>query len=378
MLASFVNRLTVEGLYFLALGRGFLRYRNPRRRRANGDRKAFNEQAWREAAVALGASWQPLGSGIAQITRNGARTRVVDNMCALDDPVTLAVLHDKPLTHRILAAQGLSVPRHCCFSLRDMAPARSFLKSMARRCVVKPAVGTGGGAGVATGIVTDWQLARAAAAAAIYSDELMIEEQIDGENYRLLYLDGELIDAYARRRPAVVADGRSTVAALVHGANQERLVSGTGVSQSQLTVDMDMRRTLAAQGLSLGSVPPKGSRVTLKTAVNENCGQDNSTVLDRLCRSVVEDGSRAVGALGARWAGIDLVTRDPGVPLAEAGGVILEVNGTPNLYFHYHKEDGCFPSAFHALRRLLGADDVPDPAPVGRGSAAPQPEPSNV
>jgi len=370
--------MTVEGLYFLALGRGFLRYRNPRRRRADGHRKAFNEQAWREAAVALGASWQPLGSGIAQITLNGVRTRVVDNRCALDDPVTLTVLHDKPLTHRILQAQGLSVPRHLSFSLKDLAPAKTFLRSMGRECVVKPAAGTGGGAGVSTGIRTGWQLARAAAAAAIYCDDLMIEEQIEGDNYRLLYLDGELIDAYARRRPAVTADGRSTVAALVRQANEQRLKSGAGVSQSQLTFDMDMRRTLAKQGLSLRSVPPRGTTVTLKTAVNENCAQDNSTVTGRLCRSVIEDGSRAVCALGTRFAGIDLVTPDPGIPLAEAGGVILEVNGTPNLYFHYHKADGCFPSAVHALRRLLLADDAPEAVPTKRDSDVQQEEATNV
>ena len=309
---------------------------------------------------------------------NGVRTRVVDNMCALDDPVTLAVLHDKPLTHRILQAQGLSVPRHLAFSLKDLAPSKAFLKSMERECVVKPATGTGGGAGVTTGIRTRWQLARAAAAAAVYSDDLIIEEQIEGDNYRLLYLDGELIDAYARRRPALAADGRSAVAALVRQANEHRLKEGAGVSQGQLTLDMDMRRTLAKQGLSLRSVPPAGTTVTLKTAVNENSAGDNSTVMDRLCESVVENGSRAVRALGTRFAGIDLVTRDPGIPLAESGGVILEVNGTPNLYFHYHKADGCFPSAVHALRRLLLTGDGPALAPIQPRFSVKEEEPANV
>src|SRR4051812_38695975 len=94
------HRFTTEGLYFLALARGFLRHRNPRRRAAGGHRRAFNEQAWREAAASLGASWRPLGSGIFEISRGdggAVRTRVTDNISAIDDPVTLAVLHDKPL-----------------------------------------------------------------------------------------------------------------------------------------------------------------------------------------------------------------------------------------------------------------------------------------
>ena len=349
-----LSRAVLEGLHFVALGKGFLRYRNPRRRRAGGSRKAFNEQAWREAAASLGASWQPLGSGFCEIVSGDVRTRVFDNVSAIDDPVTLGILHDKPLTHRILSREGLSVPRHAVFTLKDLRPAAEFLAAAGgTECVVKPATGTGGGAGVATGIRTRWQLARAAAAAAVYSDQLLIEEQIEGDNYRLLYLDGELLDAYVRKFPAVVADGRSTVAALVRRANEQRLARGAGVSQALLTVDLDMRRTLAKQGLSLRSVPEAGTNVRLKTAVNENAGSDNTTVTDLLCPSVVADGSRAARALGARFIGIDLVTRDPTVPLAEAGGVILEANGTPNLYFHYHKQDASFPAAVHALARLL-------------------------
>src|SRR4029079_78555 len=150
------------------------------------------------------------------------------------------------------------------------------------------AAGGGGGAGGAPGIRTNWQLARAAAAAAVYSDSLLIEEQVEGDNYRLLYLDGELLDAYVRKHPSVLGDGKSSVAVLVRAANEERLVKVTGVSQQLLTVDMDMKRTLARQGMSLRSVPAAGQRVTIKTAINENSGSDNSTVTKQLCRSIVE------------------------------------------------------------------------------------------
>jgi cyanophycin synthetase len=356
MSSSFCNnRLVLEALHFIALGKGFLRYRNPRRKRAGGNRKAFNEQAWREAAASLGASWRPLGSGFCEIELDGVRTRVTDNMSAIDDPVTLGILHDKPLTHRILSDARVSVPKHVAFKLDDLRPAMAFLKSTSAYCVVKPAAGTGGGAGVATGIRTNWQLARAAAAAAVYSDSLLIEEQVEGDNYRLLYLDGELLDGYVRKHPSVIGDGKSSVAALVGAANEERLAKVTGVSQQLLTVDMDMKRTLARQGLSLRSVPVAGQRVTIKTAINENSGSDNTTVTKQLCRSIVEDGSRAAKALGARFAGIDIVANDITIPLAESGGVVLEVNGTPNLYFHYHKADGSMPVAVHAMRRLLAA-----------------------
>ncbi|HEY8665806.1 MAG TPA: hypothetical protein VIL86_04030 [Tepidisphaeraceae bacterium] len=347
------NRLTLRALWFVAMGKAFLRYKNPRRRAAGRHHEAFYVRTWHEAAAEIGASCRQLDGSIHEIELDGVRTLVTENVTAIDDPVMLLVLHDKPLTHRILQAEGLSVPKHAAFGLGDLQAALQFLQQTDRDCVVKPANGTGGGRGVTTGIRTRWQLACAAAAAACYSDELMIEEQIEGTNYRLLYLDGQLLDSFSRKPPAVAGDGASSIAALVRKHNDERLKSGSGMSQVLLSVDLDMRRTLARQGLSLRSVPPAGREITLKTVINENCGADNTTATKVLHPSIIEDGARAARALGARFAGVDMVIDDPTVPLAESGGVILEVNGTPNLYYHYNKKDGAFPVAVHLLRRLL-------------------------
>lgn len=128
------------------------------------------------------------------------------------------------------------------------------------------------------------------------------------------------------------------------------------MSQVLLTIDLDMRRTLARQGLSLRSVPAAGKTVTVKAVVNENCGVDNSTVTHLLHPSIIEDGRRVAATMRARFIGIDIVMRDPTVPLRESGGVILEVNGTPNLYYHYNKQDGACPVAVDLLRRLLIED----------------------
>jgi len=353
MTSPWINRHVLRLLNAAALTKAFARYRNPRRRAIGRHQTAFYHRVWREAAAELGAAYRTLGSDIAEIELDGVRTRVCENTCAIDDPVTLAVLSDKHLTYEILAQERLPTPAHATFTLADMAPALAFLKSSADPCVVKPASGTGGGRGITTGILRPSHLARAAAAAAVYCDRLLIERQIPGDNYRLLYLDGQPLDAFARRHPSVAGDGRSTVARLVRAANDDRLRKGSGRSQVLLSEDLDMRRTLAAHGLSLRSVPPAGSNVTLKTVVNENDGADNVTATDLLCSEILEDCSRAVRALDVRLAGVDVITPNPTVPLRQAGGVILEVNAPPNFYYHYHKRDGAFPVAVHVLKRLL-------------------------
>ena len=345
--------LALRALHAFAMGRAFLRFGSPRRRTADRHRVAFYDRAWRDAAEELGARWEPVGAGVSEIALGEFRTRVIENTCAIDDPVTLAVLADKPLTYRILREEAVPVPPHETFTLGTIARGTEFLRQAKSDCVVKPASGTGGGRGVTTGIRTAWQLARAAAAAAVYGDDLLIERQVRGDNYRLLYLDGELVDAFVRRPPGVTGDGTSTVARLVREANDERLRRGAGVSQVLLSVDLDMRRTLANQGLSLRSVPPRGQAVILKTVVNENDAADNADANTQLCASIVEECARAVRALRVRLAGVDVITPDPSLPLREAGGVVLEVNAPPNFYYHYHKRGGAYPVASHVLRRLL-------------------------
>jgi cyanophycin synthetase len=339
----------------------FVRRQNAGRSAADRRLTEFYARVWREAAQDLGASIEALGLGTFEIRLGDQRTRVLHNSTAVDDLATHCVVRTKPVVYRLLEENGLPVPRHRAFTLADLGAAADFLDGAGRDCVVKPAAGTGGGQAVTTGVRTRWQLARAAWAACAPGGSAVIEEQAEGRNYRLLYLDGRLLDAVVRHPPAVTGDGTSTVYRLVQQANADRLRGQAEVSHSLLTVDLDMRRTLARQGLSLRSVPPRGAEVVLKTVINENRGADNVTATDLLCKAVVADGARAAAVAGVRLAGVDVVTPDPGVPLKEAGGIILEVNSPPGYFWHYRKRDGAFPVAVHVLRCLFG---VGRPSPL--------------
>jgi cyanophycin synthetase len=166
-----------------------------------------------------------------------------------------------------------------------------------------------------------------------------------------------LLDAVVQKPPTVKGDGRSPIRSLVRQANIRRLEKGACVSQGLLSVDPDMRQTLAAQGLKLSSVPRAGQTVVLKTAINENAGADNRTATPMLCQSILDEGALAARVVGVRLAGVDVITTNPSVPLRESGGAIIEVNTTPGFYWHYQKADGQFPVAFHVLQFMIGRDD---------------------
>src|SRR5881227_720574 len=129
MMSLWCTRPVLESLYLLALVNAYTRRRDPRRRRAGRHLDAFYERTWREAAGRIGAAHRPLGRGIADIELGEARVRTFENVCSIDDPVTLAIASDKALTYRLLDESGLPTPRHAAFTPATIGRALDFLRS---------------------------------------------------------------------------------------------------------------------------------------------------------------------------------------------------------------------------------------------------------
>jgi cyanophycin synthetase len=350
---SVICRPSVAKLFYVGyrLKEAF-RVRRSDTRLALEHRSNFYTELWRDAASRLGASVEVLGNEVLEIRLGHVCTRVQQNTTAIDHIIDVAVTVNKPLVHRLLAKHQLRTPAYCEFTLNEIAKAGAFVESSASKCVVKPANG-GGGRGVTTGVTGTFDLIRAAASAAVYGQDLMVEQHVTGDVYRLLYFDGVLMDAVLRKPSAMIADGKSTVRELIRLENEARLNAGPKLAHALIVIDMDVRRTLANQGLTLSAVPTEGLVITLKTVINDNSQRDNFKATHLLCKSIIEDGAAAAAAVGVRLAGIDVITPNPNVPLAESGGVILEVNTTPSYHHHYHKRDGSYPVAVHLLPFLL-------------------------
>ena len=309
-------------------------------------RDAFYDRVWREAADELGASCVDLGDGFLEISTEGRRVRICRNMTPLDDAVTLRIAGMKPLAYRLLASAGVAVPRHAELAARDLDAALRFLEAADGPVVVKPASDTGAGRGVSTGIRSRSGLVTAMARAGAFGSRVLLERQHGGDNYRLLYLDGALIDAVVRHPPAVSGDGRRSVRELVAAENRLRLAEGAARAQVPVTIDAEMRATLASCGLSLRSRPPRGARVVLKRVINDNRADENEAALERVGPDLAETGRRAAAAIGARLAGVDAI-------LDQAGHVVIDVNTTPGYYYHYHRRGAPAMVVPVILRRAL-------------------------
>ena len=351
---------------------------SPSARAVQARRDAFHQQLWLSAADRLGMRAGATGGSAVTVQLPDRPFSISRGGSTIEDAAALERAGDKERTARALAAHGIPVPEQLVTSLARLDEVEPFLARHGT-VVVKPARDTSAGRGVTTSVRDAATLRTAAIAAAAagsragrtsrsgsvigrllakYRDladvPLLVEQQVPGANYRLLYLDGELIDAVRRATPTVVGDGHSTVRGLVLRSGVDREASPVERGGLVVTVDEDMRLTLAGQGLTLGSVPAAGAVVTLKTAVNEGAIGDQQPAWPQLCADVVEQGAQAARLVGGRLVGVDVITSDPSMSLAAAGGVVLEVNTTPGLVYHYHGNPGGVDVATVVLARLAG------------------------
>jgi len=298
-------------------------------------RDSYFKKLWMQAAQNVGAEYKDMGFGFAGISRNGLTTFVRESNVMLDDKLTLDIMGNKALVYKLLAGNGYSIPKHRRFSLNDLSACEAFFESHNGAVVVKPGRGTGGGRGVTTGVNSLKALRKAFRYAARYDSELLVEEQLEGHSYRLLYLDGKFIDAVRRDPPVIIGDGRSTIRKLVSLENKKRLSGDPVTALSPLKIDRDCQNKLRQLGLRPGSRLKAGQVVALKRAVNENCSLKNYSVRDQVHPQTVQAGERLARDFGVKFAGLDVICKDISKPLETANGTFGEVNTTPGIHHHY-------------------------------------------
>jgi hypothetical protein len=351
------RRLLVKGDLLFAVGLrdgAALRSVNARLAELRANRIRVYNGLWSDAARELGADVEDLGSGVLELRSATTVARVREEIVELDDPKAAERSFDKPLVHGLLRRAQVPVPDHLEVSPRDGPAARAFLTG--GPCVVKPARDTGVGAGVTGGVETPRQLRRALLGAAAWGGGTLLERQIEGQVYRLLLLDGELLDVIRRRPPHVKGDGRASISGLISAENHRRLEAHGGAGLWFLRVDYDSIFELARAGLSPKSVPGRGDSVVVKTTTSQNSSEENDTVRAGVSPQLVAECARAARAVGLRLAGIDVVAPALDRSLGESGGAVIEVNAQPGLHHHYLVADpeAATRVAVPILRTLLG------------------------
>jgi cyanophycin synthetase len=299
----------------------------------------FLSSYWPEVAQCAGARYENLGDGFHRLSRGGSWTLAYKGDVMLDSNVALQMAGNKPLMYRLMEEWGLScIPRYRLVDPDDVSAALKMLGE--GMLVAKPAADTGGGRGVTTHIATAKQLRAAISIARRYASRVLIEEHVDANCFRLLYLNGEIIDAIWRKRPCVTGDGIKTIDALVDDENALRIQASGQRGISLIAKDAEYRNHLQHIGLSGSSVPAGGERLTVKNVVNQNSALENERVNDRVHPTIVAQCADICRHAKLVFAGVDLLIDDIARPWNSQRAIVNEVNTTPGLHHHVLVDSG--------------------------------------
>lgn len=243
------------------------------------------------------------------------------------------IAYDKSVTSRLLRDSGLPVPRQ--FVVRTENELAEAVKQIGFPLVVKGSVGAQGYS-VTTRILSEEELRRAIKKVQQFKRDVLIEQQIEGDDYRLTVVGGRLVAAARRVSARVIGDGQHSIRELIDIENSRRRSLGAIADWLvPLTINDDANVMLKRQGYTEDSVPCADDIVFLRRMPNLTQGGLSEDVTDIVHPEIASTIERAVRIVGSDMAGVDFITTDITRPLSETNGAILEVNSWPGLRPHY-------------------------------------------
>ena len=245
---------------------------------------------------------------------------------------------DKEICRALL--KSMMVPVADGAAIGSLDELKQVIDSLGFPLVIKPANGNQG-RGVTTDITTFEQAEEAFRFASTIFERVIVERNIPGFDYRLLMIDGKLAAA-AKRTPAhVVGDGKSTVQQLIDEVNSDPN-RGDGHEKVLTKIQAGPEATfiLSRKNHTLETVLKLNEIQYLDYAANLSKGGTAEDVTDHVHPDVVKTAARVSIITGLDICGIDFMAPTLKRPLAETGGVVLEVNAAPGFRMHLAPSKG--------------------------------------
>lgn len=245
---------------------------------------------------------------------------------------------DKYMTYKMMEEMGVPVPKR--ITTTNINDALTFYHEIQKPLVIKPSKGYRGKR-VNVNLDSEEKIIKAFFWAKTYNDEVIVQEFIKGNTYRILVIDGKFAAAVQLIAPFVVGDGQKTIKELIDELNaQPEREWGDKGKLSKIEIDEDTLKILDIKGYQLSSVLEKDKKLYLKNSGNMRLGATSVDVTEKVNKHTIFVCERISKNLNLDVTGIDIITDDISVSLHENGGRIIEVNAAPDFRMHINPTIG--------------------------------------
>ncbi|PIR55230.1 glutamate--cysteine ligase [Candidatus Peregrinibacteria bacterium CG10_big_fil_rev_8_21_14_0_10_36_19] len=248
-----------------------------------------------------------------------------------DSYISYLLMEDKQISKIILNENKISVPAGGLYNTIESA-LEDYEKFEDKKIIIKPNT-TNFGIGVSMVLPKDKKSYTDAVKFAFEKDSsVIIEEFIEGTEYRVLVIDGKALAVVERRPANVTGDGKSTISELIESKNTD-FKQCKNKWEYPIKVTAIEKAKLKSQNLTLTSVPKKNKVVYLRDNTNVSTGGDAIDHTKTFPSHLKEAAVKAAKSVDATFCGVDMITNGKDYS-------IIEINFNPALGMHVFPSQG--------------------------------------
>ncbi len=234
--------------------------------------------------------------------------------------------NDKIRTNQLLKNNNISVPNFYVWDPSLSSHSNLYnINKLTYPLVVKPNIGTQG-YGVTTNIENETELLKAIHPL-LHNENprkrIIIEEHYNGDNYRIMVFNNEIMGIVKRDNPYVIGDGKSSLIQLI----KQHKTSKYKIHEYDVPY-------IKTQGVHLNTIIPANKKIIVSKVNNYHNGAPIYNIpLNNVHPDNITMFKKTAHVLGINLTGIDYMCKDLMTP-HYIDGVIIEANQRPDLAIH--------------------------------------------
>lgn len=287
-----------------------------------------------------------------KLSYQGKTHTVTKKSLGINTTEAIRLSHDKYQTTSLLKKNGMKIPQEVLIHTQadlDVTIIPPF------PVVVKPLSGQKG-ADVFMGIKDQEQLKTLVKNLVEEYDGILIQELIQGINYRFTLLGDKIVGISQRLPQEITGDGVRTVKQLIQDHNQK-------TQHTNKSRDLHMQNPIKLkdttvwhiknQGYELSQVLPKGEQMTPTPVANFQTGGWVKTIsISEIHQSILKQILKVHKLVGLTISGIDVIIGDHTKP-AQDNVTYIEINSDPSLRLHDRPNQGSSQKTNQALLKYI-------------------------
>ncbi len=269
---------------------------------------------------------------------------------------------NKYRTTSLLEEFGLPVPKRII--TKNVDDAISFFAKLKKPLVIKPSVDDQK-RNMSIEIKTEENIRKAFSWAADIDKDVIVQEYIPGNTYRILIIDFKFVAAVHLKAPYIIGDGKRSVKELVDILNSNPMREfGDKGALTKVEIDKNTQNIIEIEGFTLDSIIDIGHKLYLKNSGSMRLGGASLDVTDLVHPYNKFVAERISNLLCLNVAGIDFITDDISKPINETSGKIIEVSAAPDFRMHFNPTEGTKRYVQRQFVDMLFPNNQPSKIPI--------------